>query len=111
MYKKRYGASMAEKCPFCHREATARNSQKVPVCERHRKELLREIKCLCGSALELKTGKYGPFFNCLNCGNISLRKALTFGSGEKQVLKQRLDKPKERTEITVRSDDQKYFEE
>ena len=73
---KRYGQYKEEKCPFCGDRAIARNRQGLNVCTKHKEEVLPDIKCACGSYLELKTGKYGPYFNCINCGNINLAKGL-----------------------------------
>ena len=71
---KQYGKSKIDKCPFCERQATSLNKQKVPVCTLHEDSILEDMKCMCGEYLELKTGRYGIYFNCLNCGNINSRK-------------------------------------
>jgi len=34
------------------------------------------LKCVCGEWLDIKKGKYGPYFHCLNCGNVSFKKGL-----------------------------------
>ena len=73
---KRYGQSRIDNCPFCEKTATVKNSQGVPVCQRHRHSKLPDLKCVCGRWLELCTGKYGAYFRCINCGNINFRKAL-----------------------------------
>jgi len=73
---KRYGESQANKCPFCADPATTTNGEKVPVCQRHKDKELGLLKCMCGRYLAIMHGKFGVFFNCLNCGNINLKKAL-----------------------------------
>ena len=73
---KRYGESKIEDCPFCGKQATIKNMQGLNVCQLHKDQMLPDIKCVCGSYLELKIGRFGPYFNCLNCGNINLGKAL-----------------------------------
>ena len=73
---KRYGQSKIPICPFCSKQAIAKNSQGLNVCQHHKEKKLPDIKCACGSYLELKTGKFGPYFNCINCGNINLNKGL-----------------------------------
>jgi len=74
--KKSYGNYQIIKCPFCERRATQKNEQGLNVCHLHTKNTLEEIKCTCGSWLEAKSGKYGPYFNCLNCGNLSYQKGM-----------------------------------
>jgi topoisomerase IA-like protein len=74
--RKTYGQYQKIICPFCERQATHKNSQGLNVCRHHVNQSLEEIRCLCGSWLELRIGKFGPYFNCLKCGNKSLRKAL-----------------------------------
>ena len=98
---KRYGQSKVDKCPFCDKQATAMNAQKVPVCGSHREESLDGLKCACGSSLNILYGKFGVFFSCMKCGNMNLRKVL-----EINVIKPNLGKK----EITVRSDDSRYFD-
>jgi len=73
---KKYGQSKANFCPFCEQQAIIANKQKLPVCIKHKNTLLQEIRCLCGSYLDIKEGKFGPFFTCINCGIINMRKAL-----------------------------------
>jgi len=48
----------------------------VPVCIKHKESELQNLKCACGSYLDMKHGKWGPFFICMNCGPINMRKAL-----------------------------------
>lgn len=104
---KRYGESKVARCPFCEQQAITKNKQDIPVCLDHKQSVLNEMKCSCGDYLELKIGKYGPYFNCLHCGNMNMKKVFEINkiedvSGNKPVRKQ----PKE---IVIRSDDPLYF--
>src|SRR3989338_3398 len=118
--KKSYGNYKTTPCPFCQRTATHKNTQGRETCHRHAKDALPEIKCLCGSWLEQKAGKFGPYFNCANCGNINFKKGLEF----KEITVKRLisetipetrkftpEKPilKQKKEITISSNDVEYF--
>lgn len=123
---KRYGMSKIDSCPFCQKHATTMNSQKVPVCAAHKQEMLDGLKCICGSTLDILNGKFGVFFSCMKCGNISLKKVLEFndvkpkakvvyssqrfGNNSSNNLKQNQRQPTERKEIIVRSDDPRYFD-
>ena len=112
---KKYGHGKIDKCPFCQKQATAMNSQDVPVCSGHKGEVLDELKCVCGSALEMLHGKFGIFFKCINCGNINLRKAMEFNTIKARVKEENpyLNKTINshgKTTITVRSDDPRYFD-
>jgi hypothetical protein len=78
---KRYGESKVASCPFCSKTATIKNSQDVPVCASHRDKTLPDMKCACGEYLDLTSGKYGPYFRCMKCGNINFRKGLEMNSG------------------------------
>lgn len=73
---KRYGESRINKCPFCEKDAFSQNKQKIPVCKDHKETLLQEVKCVCGSWLDKREGKFGVFFTCINCGALNLRKVL-----------------------------------
>jgi hypothetical protein len=73
---KRYGESKLEQCPFCGKQATVRNKQKIPVCQAHRNSVLDDLKCACGSYLETKVGKFGLYFSCPKCGNITSKRVL-----------------------------------
>lgn len=73
---KKYGQSKTNTCPFCNRLATAKNKDGQDVCSQHKRETMPEIRCSCGSWLELLSGKFGPYFNCLNCGNINYQKGM-----------------------------------
>ena len=112
---KKYGQSKADSCPFCSRQATAMNSQDVPVCQAHKEEILDDLKCVCGSILEMLHGKFGVFFKCLNCGSMNLRKVLEFNTVNAKIKDDNkyLNKTTDshgKTTITVRSDDPRYFD-
>ena len=95
---KRYGQYKEEKCPFCDDRAIAKNKQGLNVCTKHKDEEIPDIKCVCGSYLELRTGKYGPYFNCINCGNLNLKKGLEmkeFKSNIQQKIKVNQSEPKD----------------
>jgi len=77
---KRYGESKIDKCPFCGRQATAKNKQNVAVCSAHINNSIDNMKCVCGSFLELRSGKFGAYFNCINCGNVNFKKAMEMNS-------------------------------
>ena len=77
MFKKKvYGQYREENCPFCRKRGITKNSQGVPVCLDHKDRNLDGLKCMCGEYLDVKEGKFGPYFQCLNCGNINFRKGL-----------------------------------
>ncbi|MFP4424031.1 MAG: hypothetical protein ACLFP2_02245 [Candidatus Woesearchaeota archaeon] len=79
---KRYGESKVDKCPFCSERAIAMNKQGIPVCRKHTDRELGLMRCICGEILDLKHGKYGPFFTCMSCGPINMRKALEINSSD-----------------------------
>src|SRR3989344_1993490 len=74
--KKEYGESKIESCPFCGRMATQKSEQGLAVCPRHVKIRMDDRKCVCGQRLEFREGKFGPYFNCIKCGNISFDKGM-----------------------------------
>lgn len=80
---KRYGQSKTNKCPFCDKEAIFLNKQKIPTCKEHKDRQLENLKCICGSLLDMREGKYGIFFICINCGALNLRKVLEINNIEK----------------------------
>jgi len=112
---KKYGQSRKDTCPFCQRQATTENTQKIPVCTAHKNTKLNEMKCLCGEPLDIRSGKYGVYFNCITCGNINAKKVfetniVTNNSSSpktKPLKKKRIFFP--RTE-TITSDDPRYFD-
>ena len=77
---KRYGEYKIDKCPFCGKQATTRNKQQIPVCAAHKDQVLEGLKCSCGSWLDVKVGKWGPYFVCLKCGNINFKKGMDMNS-------------------------------
>jgi len=72
--RKVYGSYKVETCPFCNKQGTVRNPQGVTVCIDHQSNLIPDKRCACGEWLELKLGKWGPYFQCINCGNKNFRK-------------------------------------
>jgi hypothetical protein len=82
---KKYGQSQIAKCPFCGMMSTTVNSQKIPTCIKHKESSLDNLKCACGGYLDLKHGKFGPFFTCFKCGIVNMRKALDVNSGQYNV--------------------------
>lgn len=83
---KRYGESKTNKCPFCGRDAFLQNSQKIPVCKEHKDMLLKDMKCACGSWLDMRKGKYGVFYTCLSCGSVNMNKALEINDLNENAL-------------------------
>ena len=73
---KKYGSSKIEKCPFCDKQATTMNFQKLPVCQNHKNEELPAFRCQCNDYLDLKSGKFGIYFFCFKCGNINYKRAM-----------------------------------
>ncbi len=120
---KRYGESRVDRCPFCERMATTKNPQDIPVCESHKKRNLTDLRCACGEYLDPASGKWGPYFRCLNCGNISFSKGLEMNERALKREEASTDNRKapqseptrgqhrkeERKEIVIRSDDPDYF--
>ena len=94
--RKQYGSYQLKNCVFCGRVATQLNKEGVYVCYRHLKDKIVEQKCVCGNVLELRKGKYGTYFNCVSCGNLSFDKGLTVKDKEKK---------REPIEITISSRD------
>ena len=131
---KKYGQSKIDRCPFCQKHATNMNSQKVPVCSAHKEQVLDGLKCVCGDTLDILHGKFGVYFSCMRCGNMNLKKVLEVndvkakirepkesdaGRENKETYPRRQENHKEtsasksnnnRTIITVRSDDPRYFD-
>ena len=113
---KKYGESKVDRCPFCQKHATARNMQNVPVCMSHKQETLDELKCACGSALEMLHGKFGVFFSCMKCGNMGMKKVMEINTikpklkGNNGDYSEKTFQSQNKKEITVRSDDPRYFD-
>ena len=105
--KKTYGNYKTSNCPFCERLATSKNEQGLDVCHKHKNKLLDEIKCVCGSWLESRSGKFGPYFNCLNCGNVNYNKAMEMKSmmksGEDPASRLKVQKKETISEETTNS--------
>ena len=82
---KRYGESKKQDCPFCGKKAITENSQGVPVCLTH-KDASLDLKCICGEWLDTKKGKWGSYFTCSRCGNLSFAKAMEANPGFRKKL-------------------------
>ncbi len=80
---KRYGQSKSELCPFCGKNGVTQNSQGISVCTNHKNDKLFDVKCLCGEWLDVKKGKWGPYFNCMKCGNINFKKGMEMNQNKK----------------------------
>ncbi len=113
---KRYGEGKLDTCPFCGKRATILNTQKVPVCIEHKKNELNNLKCACGSYIDMRQGKFGVFFTCIKCGAVSLSKALELNTIEKtptqektQIQKTENKKIFENKKV-IRSDDPMFFD-
>lgn len=75
-FRKVYGRSKFETCPFCDRQAITRSKQGMLVCSKHINEEFNNLKCICGLYVEQKRGKHGIYFTCPQCGNMNVRKIL-----------------------------------
>lgn len=73
--KKVYGQSQVTECYFCLKPATTETELGIPACNDHKTKELKNEKCLCGKALDVKKSRFGAFFLCSSCGPISLKKA------------------------------------
>ena len=93
---KRYGQSRIENCPFCGKQGVVKNKQGVPVCLKHKDSFLDGLKCVCGEYLDVKAGKWGPYFVCMNCGNINFKK----GMGMNPQIKEKTDSKVEEKKCT-----------
>jgi len=98
--RKLYGYYREENCPFCNARATTKNKQGIAVCIKHKNENLSNIKCVCGEWLDIRTGKFGAYFNCMNCGNISLSKGLSMSPKVEKEKKVNIEKKKTETVVT-----------
>ena len=74
--KKVYGQSKESFCPFCSKQATVTNKDGILTCRHHINKEFPVIRCACGDYLDQKSGKYGPYFVCINCGTISYAKGM-----------------------------------
>ncbi len=123
--QKTYGNYKVAHCPFCDKTATFKNEQGMDVCKVHMQQKMEEIRCTCGRWLETRSGKFGPYFNCINCGNINYNKGMAMiemttpikDEVQKEPLKveQKLQKKpareiEERKETVISSRDVEYFD-
>ncbi len=86
--KKQYGKSQQLVCTFCNTTTTLLNEQNYPVCRKHIHNQSPNWNCSCGEPLYPEKGKYGLFFVCISCGNMTLRKAKeinTFNNGKFKI--------------------------
>ena len=68
-----------EKCIVCKAVSTSYNKQQLPVCSKHKDYEAIELKCpMCKSYLDVRKGKYGTFFSCIECGVLSVHKLKSF---------------------------------
>ena len=74
--RKYFGGGKTDICPFCGDTARIKNKEGLNVCPKHKISKNPTLKCTCGEYLEVLAGKYGNYCNCLNCGNITMKKAL-----------------------------------
>lgn len=127
--RKQYGLSRKDECPFCGKQSTTTNKQTIPVCKEHKDAIMNDMKCACGEWLDIKQGKWGYFFLCINCGPINKDKVFMFNeikdvsekkptptvkktTTKKKTTKRRVKKSTKRNsgkEITITSDDPFYF--
>ena len=119
--KKVYGQSRIEGCPFCGKSAVTENPQGVPVCAQHKGEEFGNMRCICGDPLDIMKGKFGAYFRCMRCGNVSFRKGLevnpTLGRENKENKeKKQVNAPvqykaekQEKKEIIIRSDELDFY--
>ncbi|HLC81766.1 MAG TPA: hypothetical protein VJH68_03845 [Candidatus Nanoarchaeia archaeon] len=114
--KKKYGSYKTPACAFCQRMATHKTNFGLETCQQHSKNSLPEIKCICGSWLEQKSGRFGPYFNCPKCGNVNFKKGLELKelTAKKAITETKIIPPeklvlKEKKEITITSEDLEYF--
>ena len=75
--RKVYGQSQNTTCVFCEKQATTQSTQGFPACNAHVNATIEDIRCTCGSYLDVKQSKWGAFFLCENCGALSLQKGLS----------------------------------
>ncbi|HLD39938.1 MAG TPA: hypothetical protein VJB13_02250 [Candidatus Nanoarchaeia archaeon] len=125
--KKSYGEYQVAHCPFCQKIATFKNEQGLNVCKAHLQQKMEEIRCTCGSWLENRSGKFGPYFHCVKCGNINYNKGLAMKEmttpikvdepkkmitefSEYKKKKEPVDDYEERKETIISSRDSEYFD-
>jgi len=96
-HSKKYGESQISSCPFCGKNAFLKNTQGVSVCSDHKRSELPIMKCSCKEILDMKTGKFGVYFNCEHCGTISMKKALSMNP---KLSSEKISKKKNVTVVT-----------
>lgn len=87
--QKRFDGGKTDSCPFCGSSAYTKNSDGVPVCTTHKNSSFGNMKCVCGSFLDLREGKWGPFFLCEKCGPVNMRKAIELNPPSKAVKEEK----------------------
>jgi hypothetical protein len=107
---KRYGESKIDRCPFCGQQAFVRNSQGLSVCADHKTTMLDGLKCACGNFMDMRIGKWGPFFICEKCGTRNMNQALEMNpqilkKSEKKVNAYKDENGKDKF---IRSDDPRF---
>ena len=117
---KKYGQGKVDRCPFCQKQSTIVNRQQVPVCHSHKDKILEDLKCICGSSLDILNGKFGVFFSCMKCGNMNMRKMIELNTINPKGISEKTHfqktNPKntapfgKKTTMTVRNDDPRYFD-
>jgi len=122
--RKVYGQSGTNACIFCGTNALRLNTQGFPVCTHHQQSTvdMDQVKCACGSYLDIKEGKFGAFFLCINCGPRSVSKIKELNtfedtqttrhvSSEKKEMSSSIPKKTEapHKEYTITTDDVDYF--
>jgi hypothetical protein len=109
---KRYGESRVSACPFCGASAYAKNKQGIPVCADHKNETMQDMKCACGKWLDMREGKFGPFFVCEKCGIVSMQKAREINpqvsASQQRVARANAFKDENGRDVFVRSDDPRF---
>ncbi len=96
---KRYGATQLSRCPFCEKQAISKSKQGIPVCTKHKDKNLPEMKCDCGSYLDLRDGKFGAYFACIKCGNKNFNRVLE-SNREAFEQKPQFDTSQERSDFS-----------
>ena len=125
--KKVYGSYREENCIFCGERAICMNEQNLPTCVKHKHETVNmdKIKCSCGEFLDIKEGKFGSFFLCMNCGPMSIAKIKEINDirPEEAALKTEsnsvyknpnsttFNKSNTSSNTVIRSDDPDYFDD
>jgi hypothetical protein len=75
-FPKSYTERKLNSCPFCGKDAYTVNMVKIPVCLAHKETKEPTLKCMCGTWVDIKVGRYGTYAQCLRCGNVNLDKIL-----------------------------------